>query len=728
MEIINGKKVMTGFAISVLALTAGMLSACSDDVNGLMGGGDGTPVEVTASVGLAQQPASTRAADGLNVASGFSLLTSESSDSKVCVKADNGSGNYSSFAYSVSSATQIAAPSPAPTFPGGVNTVNVYGWYPYNNGGNSFTIKSNQSSDANYCLSDLMLAQPTTCKRSGSTVTQTANLQLKHAMSKVKLTITPQTGVTITGVKLLGVKPTTTINTTNSGNIVTAVSLGSASGTGTDVVLLSNGSVSQAKTYCAVFPPQTIASGNFIAVTASAGGSSGTTYYYLNNAKAFAGDTEYPLSLSLGTTNIGQTVQLNNWSSEAAAAGPSVLGGNTELPYYGQTVTATIEGVGTTWAGHCANTDVADVTVSGNQVSIVPKEVGTTTFSVWPTDVGTAFSATVRTVTVIPMPVSSTSGALGYVSITIPNQQYTGSAVVPQDETVTVKLRTGDKKLTRGTDYTMSCTSNTNKGTNSATATLTFKGNYSGTATKQFSIVECAGKELTDYSAISPGDIICSHGHVWSPTTGDLPCKISNGRKEAIVGYVASSGSVDSEWSGKRGLAIAMEDVVDSKANWANQEGIATEGAITDYSTLMSNLKGSNYTKRIGNANMGAFWPSLVVNYYGQNLSDSQLTWFVPTAGQWNLILKGLTGSSTGIQSTSSDTFKAANVNTKIIAAGGTGFKASSYATSTEKEAGRAWAIQFDYGKCSDLNKFVTDLSGDILTDGIYYIRACRVF
>ena len=64
----------------------------------------------------------------------------------------------------------------------------------------------------------------------------------------------------------------------------------------------------------------------------------------------------------------------------------------------------------------------------------------------------------------------------------IPNQDYTGSPIVP-DITLTV----GGKVLTAGTDYTVSCTNNVNVGT--ATLTATGQGNYTGTLTKDFRIV-----------------------------------------------------------------------------------------------------------------------------------------------------------------------------------------------------------------------------------------------
>ncbi len=62
------------------------------------------------------------------------------------------------------------------------------------------------------------------------------------------------------------------------------------------------------------------------------------------------------------------------------------------------------------------------------------------------------------------------------------NQTYTGSAIEPS-----LTVKDGETTLTVGTDYTVVYTDNTSVG--EATATVTFKGNYSGTASTTFRIV-----------------------------------------------------------------------------------------------------------------------------------------------------------------------------------------------------------------------------------------------
>ncbi|MEG0944588.1 MAG: S-layer homology domain-containing protein [Angelakisella sp.] len=64
---------------------------------------------------------------------------------------------------------------------------------------------------------------------------------------------------------------------------------------------------------------------------------------------------------------------------------------------------------------------------------------------------------------------------------------YTGSALTPA-----VVVKDGETLLTKGTDYTVAYSGNTDAGTDTATATVTFKGNYNGTMTKNFTIGKAA--------------------------------------------------------------------------------------------------------------------------------------------------------------------------------------------------------------------------------------------
>ena len=98
-------------------------------------------------------------------------------------------------------------------------------------------------------------------------------------------------------------------------------------------------------------------------------------------------------------------------------------------------------------------------------------------------------------------------------SVSVAAQTYTGAALTPP---VTVKL--GEKTLTKGTDYTVAYSNNTNAGT--ATVTVTGKGNYAGTKASTFTIsaadaskasVSLAAQTYTG-SALTPAPTVTFNG------------------------------------------------------------------------------------------------------------------------------------------------------------------------------------------------------------------------
>ncbi|MBQ3753257.1 MAG: fimbrillin family protein [Prevotella sp.] len=312
-----------GLLFSVCAMAAAALGSCTADGN--EAGGlqqSNTAVQVTATVAKSDL-SFTRAADGLDTSTGFSLLTATNSSSKINIRVDDGSGSYTNYAYSLTGALAITAPATPPYFPAGVNSVNVYGWYPENGGSTTFTVQDNQQTDANYCLSDVMIAQPATSTRALSGTPQTWNvtaaaLTFTHIMSKVKVTLDPVAGVTITQVKLKNAKKTVALGTTGS-PVVTAVTVGDASGDAGDITLLSGGSITSSsaaadKVVCGVFPAQSI-SGDILEITASYGGLSNTITYTLSSAKAFASNQQYEINATVGIIRTNETVAIDSWTA-----------------------------------------------------------------------------------------------------------------------------------------------------------------------------------------------------------------------------------------------------------------------------------------------------------------------------------------------------------------------------------------------------------------------------
>ena len=69
--------------------------------------------------------------------------------------------------------------------------------------------------------------------------------------------------------------------------------------------------------------------------------------------------------------------------------------------------------------------------------------------------------------------------------------------------------------------------------------------------------------------------------------------------------------------------------------------------------------------------------------------------WSIPSIGQWNLILKGLTGINDNLSATPNATFSTGNVNAKMPA-DAEGFKDALYWSCTERDNTNMWMMQFN--------------------------------
>lgn len=313
---------------SAFVMAAAALTGCSaEDTDRQTVDGRPVPVEVVARVGgTGNEVAMTRTTTTTLNSSSFSLSTTSNSSSKLNIRIDNGSGTYTNNEFSVNGTT-ITAVSTLPAFPGGVSTVHVYGWYPQNSNSLAFTVQADQSTDANYCLSDVMVATNANCTRelSGSTWTVTpASLTFKHIFSKLALTVTPAANVTITGVSVTAMK-SSTLSETKSSNAVTAFTAGTASTSGTITLYSNSTGTTSSQTYCCVIPPQTVQTTNttFITVKAKVGSTEGTINYKVSANKTFASDNIYSTTLNVTAdlVQVNGTVTVSNWTTTNGTVG-----------------------------------------------------------------------------------------------------------------------------------------------------------------------------------------------------------------------------------------------------------------------------------------------------------------------------------------------------------------------------------------------------------------------
>lgn len=216
------KKNMIFAAIAALALTA-----CSND-DDIKVGGDNA-ILLTSSLDVAE----TRAATNIQTSA---FDAGETVD--VYITEHNG-GNNPTYPQPIEYTTDAGGALTVGTqyyYPTSGNGVNIYALYPATAAtGELFTIKEDQSTDANYKASDLMYGKPASNPVSPSA--NAVDIQFTHLLSKVTINLKP--GVNVTSldgakVELLGVKPSTTLTAGIDGHSIT-----DASGTAIPITVMT---------------------------------------------------------------------------------------------------------------------------------------------------------------------------------------------------------------------------------------------------------------------------------------------------------------------------------------------------------------------------------------------------------------------------------------------------------------------------------------------------------
>ena len=221
---------------------------------------------------------------------------------KVFVKA-NGASGYTDYDYTTASSGQsvnLTVPATPPYYPPGTNTtVEAYAYYP-STAGSTFTVASDQTSDADYKASDLMYAI-------NRTVTKGLNdgnnlLQMAHQMAQLNITANVQAAsdLTISRVEVIAQKSVTFAP--NSANIVTTT--GSS---GTIIALNSAG------TGYIVIPPQSI-NGVIIKVITGLGTNDEIATYAFTGSGTFNSGDSYAIDLTVSPDQLGFTTAINNWN------------------------------------------------------------------------------------------------------------------------------------------------------------------------------------------------------------------------------------------------------------------------------------------------------------------------------------------------------------------------------------------------------------------------------
>lgn len=234
------KKNMIFAAIAALALTA-----CSNE-DDIKVGGDNA-ILLTSSLNVAE----TRAATDIQTSA---FDAGETVD--VYITEHNGGNNPTTYPQPIEYSTAAGGALTVGTqyyYPTSGNGVNIYALYPATAAtGELFTIKEDQSTDANYKASDLMYGKPATNPVSPSA--NAVDIQFSHLLSKVTINLIAGANVTsLDGaeVKLLGVKPSTTLTAGINGHSIT-----DASGDATPITVMT--ATETVTSGSAIIVPQTL--------------------------------------------------------------------------------------------------------------------------------------------------------------------------------------------------------------------------------------------------------------------------------------------------------------------------------------------------------------------------------------------------------------------------------------------------------------------------------------
>jgi len=283
------------------------------------------------------------------------------------------------------------------------------------------------------------------------------------------------------------------------------------------------------------------------------------------------------------------------------------------------------------------------------------------------------------------------------------------------DETYSVKMKDGVKDADKWTITP-------NEGLKEGDAvTLTYSGRLKVKGVKATSDAAPAGaKAAKDATAEDLGKVIGADGNIYDNADAATAAGTT---ASAIIAYVGTAGSVDESSSTYKGLAIALTDANSGDAcQWYTANSgtcVSQTNANATAITYMDGIASTNTLTSDGHTHAAA---DAARNYSTARPSDVS-AWFLPSMGQWNLIVQGLAtkqaGStvSTNLTGSTNDTYKADNLNTVITAAGGTGFQSNRYQSSTEYGTNRVWNMAFNGGNAA---------SG--IKSNVYYVRAVFAF
>ena len=182
------------------------------------------------------------------------------------------------------------------------------------------------------------------------------------------------------------------------------------------------------------------------------------------------------------------------------------------------------------------------------------------------------------------------------------------------------------------------------------------------------------------------------------------------------VAIIAYKGDGEANSSYNTGLAIALNDANDGNTcQWWTTSGTTCVASNSTLSSIISDLKGIEYTNTLANGTCPTtghdhaaakaardYKYDASVDDPGAHPSNTS-QWFLPTIGQWKLMLEAINKSmdesfNKTLSTSEQNVFKYTQFATWFSDRGGTNFKANNYWSSVECSEGFAWTMSFYYG------------------------------
>ena len=211
-------------------------------------------------------------------------------------------------------------------------------------------------------------------------------------------------------------------------------------------------------------------------------------------------------------------------------------------------------------------------------------------------------------------------------------------------------------------------------------------------------------KPINVADATDIGRVIGADGKIYDTVAAATKAGVT---ASGMIVYIGSAGSVDESSATYRGLALALTDAPDGDGSQWDSNGSSSTclSSVNDnFSQIVKVLDGIANTNTLVSDGHTHAAASAAKNYSVPLPAAGTSGWFLPSIGQWNLIVKVLYTKSSGLQE-GREFYTAANVNPMITAAGATGLKGGYYWSSSESSALYAWTYYTDWGGANKRGK-----------------------